>query len=38
MKKEYERLQGELEKEVERERFNREKELKRQKRMEQVKK
>lgn len=29
MKKEYERLQGELEKEVERERLNREKELKR---------
>jgi hypothetical protein len=38
MKKEYERLQGELEKEVERERLNREKELRRQRRMDQVKK
>ncbi len=38
MKKEYERLQGELEKEEEREKLNREKELKRQRRMDQVKK
>ena len=38
MRREYERLQGELEQEAEKERLSREKEAKRKKRMEQVKK